>query len=834
MRTLTAQEILLLGLPDGYQVRARTRVKDGGGTFQDLSSLNGFDWLTTARWGQNIDDQVASATITLIRAHYGFSLAPLMTASPLNRVSGSYSPLLQVGREVKLDIAILPRDGSGAVTWNTVFHGYIHDVDSASDPIELQCLDLGHRLQWRQIKTPRTYSNPTGVAVETVMQSILDDNIAPAGTVSLYTPPPGPPGWNIKEFSQDKKSVIEALTFLARQIGWDVRYLWDNGTSSFRLTFYEPDRAKVTPDYTLKPSMYLDVTELRTSLSDIRNDIDVTFTNRAVTDPNGDYARQTVNSQDATSIAKYDDQWAEAAEASASNIDTSTEALKMATAMCSDLKEPVATHTIEAHLLPQLELGDLILCKANGVHYDVDQALAITSVQHQVSVDKARTTVAVRGKPSGPRAVWLEIAAAPGVAPSVKLAAPAAPTGLTATAIAGGLAVKFAPPPIGNWEEFELHLSAISGFTPSAATFKQRGSADRFEVSDLVPGTTQYAKVVAVDANRNRSAASSQVSLAAGYTTPLLMQPLVTFASIVPNPDFEANNTAAAPPDTWAMATPADWAVKAFLETSTVYTGGNSIKFTAAATLLSQFFVIRGGDDFSLKWSRRSTSASGSVTLNIDWCDASFATISTFSHAYSFVAANTWVYDQIPYPLPTAPSTAKYARVRIVAAPAAANSVFVDSINLFPIQNAIVYADASRQSALASNIANATWTLMEWNLSNLDTHSAISTLPWKWTCPAGGSGWYQINAAVTLTGLTAGTGELIMEIYVNGTSRWRGTRVGINTSVQTAQVAATLLLTAADYVQIFLWQSNGAGRNIETAVSEANHFSIIRLGRSWP
>jgi hypothetical protein len=858
VRTLTTQELVLLALPDGYEIRARCRVKDGGGTFQDLSTLSGFDWLTTARWGQSVDDQVATATITLIRQHYGFSLAPLMTKSPLNLVGGSYSALLQVGREVKLDIAIMPRDGSGSVTWNTVFQGYIHDVESASDPIEIQCVDLGARLQWRQIKVDgRTYSNSTGIAVETVMQSILDDNLG-AGVVTLYTPVS--PSWNIKAFQQPKKSILEALTFLARQIGWDVRYLWDNGTSSFRLTLYEPPRTKSVTDYTLSPSMYLEVQELRTSLSDIRNDVDVTFSNRAVTTSNGDYARQTVNAQDATSIAKYDDQWMEVAEDSASNIDTSTEATKMANAARDDLKEPVASHTIVAHLLPQLELGDLMLCKANGVHYDVDQGLAVTSVQHEVSIDKTRTTIGVRGKPSGPRTVWLEIAAAPGVAPSVALAGPPSPTSLTATPVAGGAAFKFAPPLIGNWDEHELHISQTSGFTPDATTYKARSSSDAFTITDLVPGATYYAKVVALDSAGNPSAASSQVSFSAGYVTPAQIQPKVNTASLVPNPDFEANNTPGAPPDAWGFTTWSGaggvWGTDALLS-STAFSGVSSVKFPATkrGMLYSQYFVAREGVFYTLDAVVRFGSTTPAFNfVRVSFFDASFSDLggALLLPSGNVAAANTW-YRLVGDMLSATPAGTKYARVEAGSTNAGATEFYLDSVLVSTKQQPKVSAHYNRSTAFATAVPNATWEVMDFPTSEIDTHSAviISTATNKWapTYGAAGNGWrfvapiagtYQCCASVgwTSVNLPAVGREFIAEWIINGTGAGdppttgamkRGTRMAVGqTNNQGVHIASSLTLAAGDVVQLRVYQATGGAANVE-ALSQANWITIDRI-----
>src|SRR5690606_38013056 len=76
------------------------------------------------------------------------------------------------------------------------------------------------------IETQQVYGSSDGMAVETVMQAILDDN---STGVTLYTP--SSPGWMLKEFVQAKQPVLDALRQLADQIGWDARYRRREATS---------------------------------------------------------------------------------------------------------------------------------------------------------------------------------------------------------------------------------------------------------------------------------------------------------------------------------------------------------------------------------------------------------------------------------------------------------------------------------------------------------------------------------------------------------------------------------------------------------------------------
>lgn len=408
MRTISAQESAALASPDGYQSRVRVQIKDSGGTFRDYSTLEGIDWILNAEWNEDIDQPVATARLTLALNHYDLSLSPLM--------GGKLSGYVDIGREVKVEVATLPKDvAPTASDWLLVFHGYADQIGWGDRTLAVDCSDLGSKLQDTFIEVERTYSSASGTAVQTVMQSILDDNLG-AGVVTLYTPTS--PGWMIKAFIQRRENVLDALTTLAAQIGWVVRYKWDAGTSAFRLTLYSPDRAKTAIDRTIGPSTYLDVKQLVSSKANVRNAVQVIYSDSADLDTAGVPKRKTVTITDTASITKYGRQWMEIAEGASSQIDTSVEASKMANAALADLKDPKAEQEIELHLFPHAEVGDLYRFTANGVHYSADQDLAVVSISHSVSPTEARTSVVTRGTLSGPRSFWLGAQAAPGTAPS--------------------------------------------------------------------------------------------------------------------------------------------------------------------------------------------------------------------------------------------------------------------------------------------------------------------------------------------------------------------------------------------------------------------------------
>src|SRR5688500_17535137 len=269
MRALTTPESAVLDATY-YRMSARVRVKNGSGTLIDLSAHKGINWLEHVRYNEDIDELVAQAVIELkrdvIRPGGGYdsslSLSPLRTDSALNRLDDgvTYAPLIDVGREIHVDVAVTESWRPPVTTdWKPLLKGAINSIQWGSDPVVVEALDEGAVLVDRWIESELIYGSAAGTAVETVMQSILNATLG-AGVVTLYTP--ASPGFNIRPYTQQKEPLMDALRTLADMIGWDVRYRWDAGTSTFRLTFQAPPRTKTVPDRTFGPSRILNVGKL--------------------------------------------------------------------------------------------------------------------------------------------------------------------------------------------------------------------------------------------------------------------------------------------------------------------------------------------------------------------------------------------------------------------------------------------------------------------------------------------------------------------------------------------------------------------------------------------
>lgn len=391
MQTITSGERARLAGHANYYLRVE--VRDGANAWRDVSV-----YVQSVSFGETIDAPVASGSVTLKRESGGVSLSTLMTSSSLNMIGGVYAPLLDLARGVRISTAVTAH-GVAPITadWKEVFIGQITDIDFGADPISMTIADLGSYLTDVQIESERDYGDAAGAPIEGELQKILDDNLG-AGVVTLVTPVS--PTWNITPFTLARGSLMEGIRTLALQIGWDVRYRYDSSNVS-QLTFFSVDRAKTTPDATIGPAEYLNVQRLAISNADIRNVVKVNYQDSVT----GLVSSQTAS--DAGSIAEFGRRYMEIGEGSSSNIDTSAEALAMAVASVNDLSEPLADQAIEQFYFWAVQLGDLLLYLANGVHYDTDQSFGVVGVQHTLAINTHRTVISVRGNIAGAYRAWL-------------------------------------------------------------------------------------------------------------------------------------------------------------------------------------------------------------------------------------------------------------------------------------------------------------------------------------------------------------------------------------------------------------------------------------------
>lgn len=394
MRTLSGAEIAVLS-GALYRVTPRIKVENGSGTMIDMTS-----WVERAAMDQDIDQPVSGATIDFRRDHGTLSLAPTRADSLLNRDdAANYAPLLDAGRAVTIEVATTALNTAPvAGDYKMLFSGIADAVNWERSPVSVSYRDLGGALVDSWLEAPRKYGSTDGVPLQTVMAQVLNVGMG-TGVVTLSTPVD--PLYDILPiYEQQPMSVMQALQELAQLRGWDVRYKWDETTSSFKLTLLDPNRTKTVPDWTFGPSQYLDITNLVVDRTNVRNAIAGSYLDFS------SQSRKIITLEDATSISRYGRKFFLIQEGDTSPIKSTTKMTTMLTAALADLKDPKAEQELLTHFFWPVELGDLYRHSPNSVHYNSNQDYAVVGFSHELTRTSHRTTIRTRGTPAGAYFNW--------------------------------------------------------------------------------------------------------------------------------------------------------------------------------------------------------------------------------------------------------------------------------------------------------------------------------------------------------------------------------------------------------------------------------------------
>lgn len=838
-RSSTTDQDRVLGLKY-RRTNVRVWVEDGDGTLQNISDFFGKDWLHTVEYGEDIDEQTPSAKVTINREHYDLSLARDMEASRLNLDSGgSYAPLLDVGREIVIETAVTPQDKIPAGgDFVEVFRGIIDRVDWGKNPIRIDARDkIGSQLQDLWVEgDEEEYGGaaPGGSALETEMQSILDDwgpQRAGIGdpAINLYTPTS--PSWNILKYDQEQTPVMTALQSLAMQIGWVVRSRWDDSTGAFRLTLYEPDRTKSTPDFTFDADDYFDVDRVEINLNWIRNAIQVIWYDRTIAEDDPSDRKKVANDQDNASIAKYGRRWAQLAEDSASNIDTSTEAQAFARAALTDLKEPKATLKIRQKYDWRIQLEDLIRYEANGVHFSSDKDLAVASIRHRITRGTAQTELRLRGQPAGYHDTYEGLIASRGSGLVASTGGGNAPSATTETMAAGGVRVNVAfPDPTGDkdpelFDAYELHEGDSAGFTPSASTLKTRGRQRAFDLQGP-PGETKYFKAIRVNRDGTRSAASSAASATYGRSGPHLLDPDAQWAGKFIGQGFGVQTRGSGyEPDFWSTRT-GTWESTLDVSTSVKKTGDQSLSiFTDNNEVESDYIPVVGGEAyrFDIEW--RMTNTSNKVEASVEWYSDKGTLIGSAVMLVNKAASSSgvWLLDSARA---TAPSTARWAKLVIGFDETGGNgSLYIDRF-----EAEIIFPGFEAYLGTGHNLTAATWTQIKLDTENYDLGNNFdpSSSNWSFTAPCDGLYSFSAGALFTDADMYAQ-----LALYKNG-SVWRAdstdsASLNENADVRVSVSAECAQLSKGDVITVYARADDSAATPAVSAGAANTWFSGRRV-----
>lgn len=526
-----------------------------------------------------------------------------------------------------------------------------------------------------------------GNPVEGIIQNLLTDNIG-IGDSGITLATPSSPGWDIRDYLQSREYTLDAVLALAHQIGWDVRFLWDAGSSNWLFTFFQPTRDTPTVVHTFSASQYSGLTQMSVDISELRNHWFIWYPNSAALYPDGTPSRGKVEVKDDDSIAKYGDLIAEMQEDETSLIDTIDEATMLANSALSDCSEPTAQIATELMRgFPWVELNDFYTFAAGSgliaaLHFDMDVSLAVTHYEHTFANGHLKTSLQLRGKPTIGHKRHLrkiehkDIQHRGNSKPhhTTAYTGPDTHSVNVSSTIGGSKVSVFVPshPTYRNAlpEEFEHHIYATSGTTLSGLTLYALTKSRQLAIADLVPGRTYYHTVVTRWRNGERlirGAPSVERSFVAGQALAGHLDSDVDHTRRPLNGGFETQIDPIDVFDHWEMNT-GTWGTEITTGGGDTVSGGSSISSDGAASakdIISDFFSIERGHVYRLSgWIKRVGAAT--ATIRLTWYDISRAAIGS---GEVLIEDTISAHDWLPYcAAGYAPSNARFARVDIFQA----------------------------------------------------------------------------------------------------------------------------------------------------------------------
>ncbi len=447
-------------MPFFTRVDSSIVVLDELGAPRELTDMDGVDFVDSITINDEEDQPCMTGTIKLAREQENASLAGLRSDAKANLTDvydpESYFPLLREDAAIEVFTGRVPV-GLRATQTDLVstLKGYIDEVDDGGEAIVLTVRDEGGRLIDAYCEEEVDYSDDIGSAVEGEMQFILDDNDNDSGNnsvaglssrdgsydpITLYVPTS--PNWELLAWRQRREPILPALRSLAAQVAWEVRYVYDQNpdVKAWRLTFFEPDRDRIDPDLVVATDDVLEVKGLKRSTFGKRLVVRVVYpssesadpaaTLAALVAPYADYSARSgwssvdgeenrlnafveVQNDTALALPGAKRQFMEISEPSSTQIDTVTEAFRMAFGALRDLEETDLAKSIDMPLCFEMERGDMLRFRPRRGLFTAPQTMAVKRISH-VLADQAVTSLEVRGKPSVGFKRWLRLEARPG------------------------------------------------------------------------------------------------------------------------------------------------------------------------------------------------------------------------------------------------------------------------------------------------------------------------------------------------------------------------------------------------------------------------------------
>ena len=395
-------------------------INDSAGIPRDRS-----EFLTGGTINADINQPVTSAELTIRREHRGASLAPMLTASPLNQPNKA----VDLAHGFSIAAATVPAGVQPTASdFRTLFCGNVDSHEFARPEAQVAGRDIyGQLIMDKEIEEERVYGAANGtVSLEAGIQAIFDDNMPPSKRVTVVVPTPT--GATMGQYSQPKGPLLPAGRERALQIGYDLRGLWRSATGLYSMTLYEPTRnALAAPSYIFGPDEYLDVQAVPEDVSLVRNRLRIFY------GPGEGDARASVLVEDPASAAYpelggYGPRYAEIHLDPGSLIQTAPEAVTVGKRIITDMSQPAATMVVEVPFFWLAELNAVYRFEADHIRFAADMDLACVGFRHEIRKGeqsgtwRARTFLTMRARPAAQTYEWLTVERMP--APSTPTTAP--------------------------------------------------------------------------------------------------------------------------------------------------------------------------------------------------------------------------------------------------------------------------------------------------------------------------------------------------------------------------------------------------------------------------
>lgn len=510
----------MMRIPSIRAIEVRFRAWRGNAP-QDLTGylgrarVNLGDVSITGTGASGGDGVAASGDFTLLNDRPGGEPLHPSAVSSWNRPN----PLLSPNRRLTLDVRATP-EGQQPGSWVTIFDGLLDSVrvrDNASR-VEVRARDWAKVMQATMMPGDRQYGTVGGERFDNVIQQMLTDYIPNAPTLTVV----GTPNFFVEPYTPAFGSVWDAAQELVTQVGWYLG-MRRGPDGQYRLTLMDPPRSKTTADFVYTGDDVI-TADVDRSDRDVRNAFLVRYVDAATREPTQyPLAGPFVNQESVDALGGLQKLMV-IDLGSTSQIGSAAEAQTLVERANHDLSSLFEGTQVTLPITPELNLFDTVAVEVEQIGNR--QLFAVDSLQHEVSIPASggnatfRTVISGLSRVVGKRHQWLDLEVRPGSpndvqgAHQVRLPPPI--VSLTQGVPGFVVIVDGGPSARGvRAVGVEVHWSTTNNFNPGPSTLRARGSEERFEFTNVTPGTRYYVRARSFDERGNFGAFSAQLSVVA-------------------------------------------------------------------------------------------------------------------------------------------------------------------------------------------------------------------------------------------------------------------------------------------------------------------------------